>query len=279
VSRGYPNPWLVVRRIANLLPKLTKQVVERTSTISSLSITNFRETPEALQHLLRLPRALQHFKFINIEYTSINWDFNIFPGLLYNHRTSLKSIEINLFSTSSQDANFLPFTELETLKLSPTELECSPVTACDNFLAPRLKRFIWNLTEYNLKSGRWSDFGSHQRDWIIAFAQLAIDRKTTLTNIDIIFTPDERCYPTTREQLRDWLNPWDFMDEARDAIAPDIELSYNKCWGREECIRQIEKDEREKMEELERLDGNQDIRKVRRSTGYSTWLRPMGRCR
>jgi hypothetical protein len=48
------------------------------------------------------------------------------------------------------------------------------------------------------------------------------------------------------------------MDEVGEKIRPlDIELVYNKCWSREECLRRIEEGEKSVRDSLEDgEDGN-----------------------
>ncbi|CZR51719.1 uncharacterized protein PAC_01596 [Phialocephala subalpina] len=235
---------------------------ERSSSITGLDLDDFGDTPEALRRFLKLPKALEHFRFGNGYSGQISWDLGHFQSLLQDHRSSLKGIEIGALGREKKDISFLNFPNLETLNLSCFVVSPSPEVACATLLGPKLHTFIWDFTVIDQSSESWIDFGQKQKDWILKFAELAIAQQSALRKIEIIFTPDRWSCPQTREQLRDWGWPWDLMDEVRDAIKPDIELSYNKCWEKQECLDRIEERERNEREEKEKLDGNQDIRQV-----------------
>ncbi len=45
------------------------------------------------------------------------------------------------------------------------------------------------------------------------------------------------------------------MEEVKEKIKPlGIELEYNKCWSREECLRNIELKEKSSEQRLERVE-------------------------
>lgn len=207
-----------------------------------------------------MPKALEHFRLRGGCSGQASWDLSLFPGLLYDHQTSLKSIEIGELGRGDKYINLLDFPNLETLKLSRYVFDLTPEAACATFLAPKLHTFIWDFTVLDQSSESWTDFGQKQKEWISKFAELAIAQKSMLRKIEIIFTPDQWSRPKTREQLRDWGWPWDLMDEVRDAIKPDIQLSYNKCWEKQEILGRIEEEEQRERETKKKLDGNKDIR-------------------
>jgi hypothetical protein len=190
---------------------------------------------------------LEHFRFGKIHSNPARWDLSSFQ-CLHDHRDSLKSIEIGALGGDMGAISFLDFTNLETLNLSRWAFHFSPEVARSTLLAPQLHTFIWDFTVEDQHSEVWSDFGREQKDWIVKFAELAVEQKSVLRKIKIVFnpdTPDEWFSPGTREELRDWVSnwvcPWDLMYEARDAIRPSgIELSYNRRWIQQECLQRTE---------------------------------------
>jgi hypothetical protein len=228
------------------------QDLERTSNITSLIINDFGEKPEALQNLLKLPRALEHFAFVKIHSNPVRWRLDMFQWLLADHQTTLKSIEIGSLGLGYTPINFLEFPKLEILNLSHWVYKESPEVAAASILAPSLHTFIWDFRVNDQHSESWTDFGEEQKEWLLGFAELAIARKSALRKIQIVFCPDESDGPTTREELAICVTPWDLMDEARDKIEPlGIELMYNKCWTREECLQRFERDEKLRGERSE----------------------------
>jgi hypothetical protein len=240
--------------------------------ISELIISDFGDTPEALQSLLNLPKALQHFEFGKVHSTpSTWWNLGHFQRLLHGHRESLRSIEIGALGREMININLLDFTKLETLNLSRWVFDFTPEIACATLLAPKLRTFIWDFTIEDQHSESWTSFGQEQRDWITTFAKLAVAQKSALRQIKIVFNPDEGSGPRTRDQLKDHPWPWDFMDQARDAMYPDVKLSYNNLWDRQHFIDRIEALE---AEEHRRRDGNQYLTSIRRKVGAQDvpWL-------
>jgi hypothetical protein len=59
-----------------------QQDSERKSNITTLLIHDFGERPEALQNLLKLPRALEHFAFSKIHSCPVRWSLDMFQSLL-----------------------------------------------------------------------------------------------------------------------------------------------------------------------------------------------------
>ncbi len=237
-----------------LLLNVRNKELERISSIIKLDISNFKETPTALQSLLKLPKALQHFRFDKIHSNPVSWDLRLLQSLLHDQRASLKSIVIGALEREKRGISFLDFPELEILTLSRWVFDFSPEVASATLLAPKLHTFIWDFTIIDQHSESWSDFGPEQRDWILGFAERAIKRKSALRRIEIIFAPEHWSGPNTRELLKDRLSPWDLMDQVRDAIRPDIGLSYSPNWSREECLALLDAGEWEEREEQERMD-------------------------
>jgi hypothetical protein len=125
-------------------------------------------------------------------------------------------------------------------------------------LAPQLHTFIWDFRIIDQHTESWSDFSAPQQEWVLRFAELAKDRKSKLSRIEIVFCPDGFQSPRSREELAVCVSPWDLMDEVGEKIRPlGVELVYNKCWSREECLKRIEEDEKSLADSLEDgEDGN-----------------------
>jgi hypothetical protein len=221
------------------------QDVERTCNITSLTIHDFGESLEALQNLLKLPRALERFTFGKIHSNPFRWRLDMFQLLLANQRTTLKSIEIGCLGSYSNPINFLEFPKLEILNLSYWVYRQTPEMAADSLFAPNLHTFIWDFQIIDQHSESWSDFGKEQKEWLIKFAELAIARKSALRKIKIMFYPEGDDGPRTKEELAGCVTPWELMDEARNEISRlGIELVYNKGETREECLQRIEEEEK-----------------------------------
>ncbi|KUJ11526.1 uncharacterized protein LY89DRAFT_688754 [Mollisia scopiformis] len=223
--------------------KLSENAIS-TSPIRNILLTDFGETPDPLGRLLNQPKALEHFSLhITIENRDSGvWSLETIRGLLYNRRASLKSITLGAlskrdsFSISSllclQD-----FSQLKSLALSRWDMgaDVTPEVACNTLLGPSLESFQWDFT--NPERECWGSFGTEQKDWLLRFAKLAIDLKSKLKKIRIVFNPpsdDEEHGRAIWEQMfRFW--PWDLMDEVRDAVSPDIEVTYNGHVTEQEC--------------------------------------------
>jgi hypothetical protein len=234
------------------------QDIERTSNIISLIINDFGEKPEALQNLLKLPRALEHFTFGKIHSNPVRWRLDMFQWLLADHQTTLRNIEIGSLGLGYTPINFLEFPNLEILNLSHWVYKETPEVAAASILAPRLHTFIWDFRIIDQHSESWTDFGEEQKKWLLRFAELAIARKSALRKIKIMFYPDEFDGPRTREELAICVTPWDLMDEVKDKIKPlGIELEYNQCWTREECLQRLEWEEKLRKED-QKVGKNED---------------------
>ncbi|KAE8451721.1 hypothetical protein EG329_003178 [Mollisiaceae sp. DMI_Dod_QoI] len=230
--------------------------IERTSNITCLTVNDFGETPEALQNLLKLPRALESFNYGRIYSNPSRWTLNMFQGLLAGHQTTLKRIEIGALGRGYTPINFLEFPQLEILHLSHWVYKESSEVAAASILSPKLHTFIWDFRVMDQHSESWSDFGEEQKEWVLRFAELAAGRRSVLRKIEIMFYPDgDYNEPRAREELATCVTPWDLMDEVKEKIKPlGIELEYNKCWSREECLRNIELKEKSSEQRLENVE-------------------------
>ncbi|KUJ16007.1 uncharacterized protein LY89DRAFT_750160 [Mollisia scopiformis] len=220
---------------------MSKELV-RTSPIINISLEDFGETPKALRTLLRGPKALEHFAFhiSNANRASKLWSLETLRTLLYDHCHSLKSIGISALSKEKSispfntSSNFHGFPKLEKLTISPRDMDANVTPEIAHGFASNLRHFIWDFTL--LEREPWHAFGKDQRDWLLKFAKLAIERGATLRKIDIVFTPSDEIGmgDVIRAQMQDFW-PWDLMDEVRDAVCPHIELVYNDHVSKEHC--------------------------------------------
>jgi len=221
------------------------QDAERSSNITHLVVSDFGEKPEALQKLLKLPKALEHFVFEKIHACPVPWRLDMFQWLLADHKYTLKSLEIGSLTSGYTSISLLDFPNLETLNLSHWAYRESPEVSAASLLAPRLHTFIWDFRILDQHSESWSDFGNEQKEWLLRFAELAAEKRSALRKIEILFCPDEYSSPQTREELAVCVSPWDLMDEAKDKIKPlGIELEYAGSWKREGWLQKIEEDGR-----------------------------------
>lgn len=79
-----------------------------------------------------------------------------------------------------------------------------------------------------------------QKQWLITFAELATQRKSALKRIEIVFNPEFWRGLYSMEEIEDHDDPWDLMEEAKQAMRPGgIELIYTRLWTREDCLNEI----------------------------------------
>jgi hypothetical protein len=104
--------------------------------------------------------------------------------------------------------------------------------ACTALLPPKLREFIWDFPDPERET--WDAFSKKQTNWILEFAECAINRRAKLKTIKIVFNPptywdEERI----GDQLRFW--PWDLMDQVKNAVSADIDVVYNDRISKREC--------------------------------------------
>lgn len=204
-------------------------------------MSNYGDTPETLQTFLRLlpPNSLRHFTFsIRLESQSSKlWSLQTIQTLLQNQRGSLNTLAIGAMIAPGAPGTFdgLSFQEfevLETLTLSRWDMKenVTPTIASTAILAPKLAQFVWDFTDPTRE--RWGAFSTFQKDWLLEFAQLAIEGRTKLKTIKIVFTP-VTSWDSEEQLVKFW--PWNLMDEVATAVEKNIEVVYNDHISREDC--------------------------------------------
>ena len=186
----------------------------------NLVISDYSDTPAALESLLAWPEILEHFVFERIYYTEHHWSFGTFESILKRHQSTLKTLCIGQLFGRTTCINVTPFSNLEELNLSRWALDCTPDIAVSMLLGPKLKTFIWDFGIYDQHSESWSDFSQREQEWILEFARLTAARKSALKKIKIRFEPDEWSTPNTPGSYESVGFPWDRMDAVDVLIRP-----------------------------------------------------------
>ncbi|KAH8703460.1 hypothetical protein BGW36DRAFT_369380 [Talaromyces proteolyticus] len=207
----------------------------RTATFTSLTISDYEESPEATEQLLRWPKSLVNFHLQSLYNNRFTMDLPMFSTWLSIHRDTLRSIHIGSLSPMGRSDlfNAADFPNLEVLSLSRwqflglelqsgREMTFSEADA-DLLLGPNLHTFGLDFSVHDQHSENFEDFGDPEENWIRGLARAAIARKAKLRKIGITFTP-----------LTWWLRkehgyPWDRMDKVHAEIWPHgLRVEYNE---------------------------------------------------
>ncbi|EAW10949.1 uncharacterized protein ACLA_065830 [Aspergillus clavatus NRRL 1] len=208
----------------------------RTAMFTSLSFSDYEESPKVTEQLLNWPKALVHFRFASFYNNPFYMDLPMFGTWLSIHRETLRSIDIGYLSSDGAGRLFgaTAFPKLEVLTLSPHQLgawrsrtasewRVSPAADADCLLAPRLHTFGLDFSIYDQHSEAWTDFGDAEERWVREFAKVAVARKAALRKIMITFTPEP--WGLSREDGY----PWDRMDQICEDLRPHgLVLEYNE---------------------------------------------------
>jgi hypothetical protein len=200
----------------------------RTAPFTSLSISDYNETPHATLLLLHWPKILTSFTFESFYSNPYTMTYPLFETWLLVHSTTLTYIDIGYLRSPSRLFNATLFPNLEFLRLSRWQMH-TPVQFVDeedgNILGPALKTFSWSFTIYDQHSEGWRSFGDAEENWVRRLGECAARRGAGLEKIEILFRPDD--YWGTKEEMG---YPWDRMDRVRDEILrPNgVELVYSE---------------------------------------------------
>ncbi|KAL4920629.1 hypothetical protein BDW62DRAFT_198924 [Aspergillus aurantiobrunneus] len=208
----------------------------RTAPFTMLKIRSFMETPQRLEDLVRRPAVLEHF---DLQFTFGScygvmgayheWSLAILQPILAIHCHTLRAIKIRCINVGGLSGfDLRSFERLEELTLSSaaTGHAYRKYSADDhllaNLLAPRLRRFYWDLTlEDQQCCESLADFGLAEQSWLRALACAATRQQCQLQEIGIKYTPDG-AYDCDMEY------PWDRMDALDRELEPNgIRVSYN----------------------------------------------------
>jgi len=161
----------------------------RTASFSTLSLSDYEESPQATAQLLQWSNQLSHFHFGSFYNNRFYMDLPMFHSMLLMHKDTLKTIDIGYLSSSGRGRlfNASDFPRLEVLRLSRWEMEENlefSSTEADLLLAPNLKTFGWDFSIYDQHSESWTDFGKREERWVRELARAAIERKAALKKIE-----------------------------------------------------------------------------------------------
>ncbi|KAH8801367.1 F-box domain protein [Xylogone sp. PMI_703] len=223
-------PSLVKLDIHGISESTSKENILKTArgaSFTSLSLSDYEESPEATKLLIQWPKALTHFTFGSFYGNRFYMDLSMFHSWLQVHKDTLVYISIGYLSKSTHKRlfNSCDFPNLETLKLSRWSMKelDTPAADADILLAPNLKTFGWDFTIYDQHSESWTAFGDKEENWVRGIAKAAIEKKTGLKKIEIVFTPEG--WDTKMEDGY----PWDRMDRIHDEIQQNgLTLRYNQ---------------------------------------------------
>ncbi|CAO2654477.1 Nn.00g112100.m01.CDS01 [Neocucurbitaria sp. VM-36] len=215
-----------------------------TASFTSLTLSDYEESPQATALLLSWPKNLEHFNFGSFYNNRYTMDYAMFTWWLSIHCETLKSVAIGYLSWHSSFRVFdaTRFPNLEILKLSPhamaVDLEFRD--SARKILGPKVRTFGWDFSMNDQHSEGWTAFGEREDLWIRELAKAAKAQKAALVEIEITFTPDHWTLK------REWGYPWDRMIRVRDDIAAlnGISLSWNKpTLTREGWLEELERQE------------------------------------
>lgn len=178
--------------------------------------------------MIQWPAALTHFECGSVFDSSILLDHCNFEPLLLVHKHTLTHLRLGYFPSHLDERifNATLFPYLEFLQLSrwnmPRHMQYSHTDG--NLLGPSLKIFVWDFQAYQLRSERWADFQTTDRDWLRELTSATVIRSAPLQRVEIKYSPSFSGY---RELVG---YPWDLMDEVRDeSMRPNgINLIYNE---------------------------------------------------
>ncbi|KAF2650917.1 hypothetical protein K491DRAFT_666479 [Lophiostoma macrostomum CBS 122681] len=204
----------------NTRPLLLDPKLFRTASITSLSLSDYEETPHATAQLLQLPAKLEHFTFASFYNNPHTMNYPMFQSWLSHHSQTLISISIGSLSSNGGENKHIfdatLFSNLESLTLSKWQMTTRPgglmpfTTENEKILGPRVKVFGWDFHVNDQHTEDWSDFGEREVAWLRQLARSANSRKAALTTIEIAFRPWDWNYIDTY--------PWGQMVSIRDEL-------------------------------------------------------------
>ncbi|KAF1993829.1 hypothetical protein P154DRAFT_582375 [Amniculicola lignicola CBS 123094] len=171
------------------------------SSITTLMLSNFRETPFALWQLLRWPRSLEHFSFdrpgeihnIHRESKSSGWTLNTIRDALLPHAESLKELKLVLKNAdvshplAAELSSLSDFTSVEKLTLDGRQItNVDTQHAAGVLLHSSLRSLGITISKYGQHfSADVPAFGHFQAEWLRRFATEANVRNSALEEIEI----------------------------------------------------------------------------------------------
>lgn len=208
----------------------------RTAPIKHLGIHTGKGSPEALSQMIQWPQELVSFAMEDLFDNQYSVDLSMFHSWLSVHKDTLKHVDIGELSGEGVGRLFkaCDFPNLETLKLSRWQMGSSHYRSgrplkfssedADYLLGSSLKHFSWVFVSRDRgPDGGWENFGEEEEEWLRAFANEAIARKSCLQEIFVDHDPKPK------DVTPDSCYPWDLIDLIRDEVEPHgLKISYRR---------------------------------------------------
>ncbi|CAG9977423.1 unnamed protein product [Clonostachys byssicola] len=206
-----------------------------TSPLSVLKLRNFTQGVQALEALVLWPAKLTSFEFsmpFSDHYSGegplTRYNLGVLQQVLLHQKNHICYIGLQeLVNQGLYGFDVTDFHSLKTLTLGhdTTGTDSSSIA---NLVAPNCEVFCWDMVlEDQQCPEKLGSFNQPEEDWLRAFAQAAIARKSALRHIKVLYYPESDAY-LTEEALKSLEYPWDRMDRLAQEIQPyGIHLSYS----------------------------------------------------
>ncbi|KAF3396635.1 hypothetical protein DPV78_008000 [Talaromyces pinophilus] len=207
----------------------------KAASLTSLELSDYSDSPEALEKLLSWPVRLSKFTLAPFYHNVHYIDLPMIKQMLLQHRESLTDLDIGYLSPdgTGKFSHWSEFPNLENLTLSRWLFEASRENPnlrefqdelADYILAPGLKRFTLAFAIWDQHSEQWNDFGQEDEAWVRRLAQVALERKAALQEIRIQFDPEWWGPDACQTEY-----PWDRMDALnKEFQTRGIIITYTK---------------------------------------------------
>ncbi|CAM1503149.1 Fc.00g079250.m01.CDS01 [Cosmosporella sp. VM-42] len=224
-----------ISKIGNSLDWKRLRAKAGAASITELNLSNFVQSLEVLEALVRWPAKLEKFSFrlpseypYAGDYAPSRYSLGGLQPILAVHKATLTHIQIReLYSSGLERFSVADFPNLQSLYLSH-DLTGTNITFVGNLVAPNLSKFHWDMTlEDQQCSETLGSFAQPEEDWLRAFCTAAIHHKSALRHVYIQFRPESYLYSSDREVVHKQY-PWDRMDKIGREVQPHgITLLYN----------------------------------------------------
>lgn len=205
-----------------------------TAPFTELKLRHFTQGASALEALVMWPAGLEAFHFsmpmsdyYSGDFALTRYDLGIMKTILSHQKASLSHINIHELLSQPGVLGFdlSGFHRLHTLCMS-RDLTGVDTLAVANLVAPNLRTFRWDTGLEDQQCCRGLEgFAETEEDWIRAFAESSVERKTFLQQIQISFSPDSWFLGDID---KDYQYPWDRMDRLAEEFKPHgINVVYN----------------------------------------------------
>ncbi|KAH8896512.1 hypothetical protein GQ53DRAFT_743655 [Thozetella sp. PMI_491] len=198
---------------------------EGSSSVTSLTISDFEDSPLSLRRFVTWPAKLTRFSFTGLYSNRFHpWNLSTLGSILSPHKAVLEYIVIGgLRERSLAGFDLSDFESLEYLGLSYWATGSAGFEA--GLLAPRLTKFRWSFTIEDQHTEGLTHFGEAEQLWLKRLTAAAISQESPLEEIYIQYAPFD--YSRRPEDLPQ-VYPWDRMEEvARDIRDKGIHLSWS----------------------------------------------------